>query len=147
MKRIETIKKAIDNKILFVISLMSLITIITVVITFYNEKTLTSRYANMPYNVVLEKKSGNIWNNTEFFIKNKEKEKTPVVLRINYNELWSKEEEETLSTLDNNINGENIVDKTWTLEFISGFGEYKDGWFYYDQILKPNESIRILRKL
>ncbi len=147
MKYFEIIKKSLSKKVQLVISLMAVIAIIMVVITFYNEKTMTKRYANMVYNVVLEKKAGNPWDNTEFFIRNKEKNNRNVVLRVNYNEIWSKEENEEIYTLDNNINGENVVDKTWTLEFISGFREYKDGWYYYDQILKPQESIRILRKL
>ena len=147
MKYFEAIKKAMSNKVQFVISIMAVIAIIMVVITVYNDKTMTTRYGNMVYNVVLEKKAGNTWDNTEFFIRNKEKNDRNVVLRVNYNEIWSKEENEDIYTLDNNINGENVVDKTWTLEFISGFREYKDGWYYYDQILKPQEQIRILRKL
>ena len=147
MKYFELIKKATNNKVQFVISIMAIIAMIMVVVTFYNEETVATRYGNMVYNVVLEKKAGNTWDNTEFFIKNKEDNDKNVVLRVNYNEVWSKEIDKETYTLDNNINGENVVDKTWTLEFISGFREYKDGWYYYDQILKPQEQIRILRKL
>ena len=83
MKYFELLKKATNNKVQFVISIMAIIAMIMVVVTFYNEETVATRYGNMVYNVVLEKKAGNTWDNTEFFIKNKEDNDKNVVLRVN----------------------------------------------------------------
>ena len=147
MKILEQLKKSTNNKVLLVISLLAVIAIMTVVVTFYNDQTFASRYANKIYNVVLEKKAGNKWEDTEFSIKNNESKGKEVVLRVNYNEIWSKVDNNDTYTIDNNVNGENVVEKTWTLEFLSGFHESEDGWYYYNKTLKPNETIRILRKL
>lgn len=69
-----------------------------------------------------------------------------VLIRINYNEYWSKLVGEDKIILNNKINGENLVNKEWTEEFKNNF-TYYDGWYYYNKLLKSNSSIQVLTSI
>ena len=75
---------------------------------------------------------------------NNEETNAPVVLRINYNEEWRKEINGVKVSLDNNVNGENVVTKNWTTEFTNNFVDGGDGWYYYKKILNAEESVQVL---
>lgn len=69
-----------------------------------------------------------------------------VLIRINYNEYWSKLVGEDIVVLNNEINGENLVNKEWTEEFNNNF-TYYNGWYYYNKLLKGNSSIQVLTSI
>lgn len=61
-------------------------------------------------------------------------------LRVSYGETWEKTEEDDKLLLNNQVNGADVATKNW----LNGFGENSelwtdggDGWYYYNQILKP----------
>ena len=78
---------------------------------------------------------------------NNEETNTPVVLRINYNELWRKEVNGVKLSLDNNVNGVNVVTKNWTTAFTNDFVDGGDGWYYYKKTLNAEESVQVLNSI
>lgn len=70
----------------------------------------------------------------------------PVIVRISYNELWSKEDGDNLYTLSNKINGKDIVTKNWATDLDSDW-TYIDGWYYYNHVLDKKSSIKILSSI
>lgn len=66
-----------------------------------------------------------------------------VLIRINYNEYWTKVIGNDNVSLSNTIDGKSLVNKNWTEEFNNNF-TYYNGWYYYNKLLKGNSSIQIL---
>lgn len=127
----------------FLLGILLVIIIGSTIAYFYNSKTISNRFNTMTYDVELEEEFYDDWGTKKVTIKNKE-ESTDVVLRISYNEQWSKEVDGSLNTLSNIINGESVVNKNWTNTFTNDFLLGDDGWYYYKKTLSPGESINIL---
>lgn len=106
-----------------------------------------NKYKAATYDVELEEEFEGEFGVKKVWIVNKEKTNAPVVLRISYNEFWSKEIDGVLLTLDNNVNGENVVEKTWNEEFMNDFELGDDGWYYYKKVLDPEERVGILERI
>ncbi len=68
-----------------------------------------------------------------------------VLLRVSYNETFTKSNGEIVSNLA--PNGTNIVNKTWTADFAYNFRDGFDGWYYYTRVLKPGETVQILSSI
>lgn len=107
--------------------------------------TTTVTYANLfqvsKYNVVIEEKFNDEFGTKEVnFVNNS---KASAVIRINYNEFWTRVAEEDKIILNNLVNGTNLVTKSWTTAFLNDF-TYHDGWYYYNKVLKENESVQVL---
>ena len=113
---------------------------------FYQEVTIPNNFKTMTYNVKLEEEFNNDWGTKKVYIRNLESTNAPVVLRVNYNEIWSKEVEGRIRTLSNTINGENVVEKSFTNAFLNDF-VLNDGWYYYKKVLFPNSSVQLLESI
>lgn len=114
---------------------------------FYQEVVVPNNFKTMTYNVKLEEEFYNDWGTKRIYIRNLEETNAPVVLRVNYNEVWSLIIEGNIRTLSNTLNGENVVTKNFTSTFLNDFIEGDDGWYYYKKILKPSSSIQILESI
>lgn len=68
-----------------------------------------------------------------------------VLLRIAYNETFTKSNGEIASNTA--ANGTDIVNKTWTADFSYNFRDGHDGWYYYSRVLKPGESVQVLSSI
>lgn len=115
---------------------------------YYSEVVIPNQFRAMTYNITIEEEFNNTWGTKKVSFVNKEDTNTPVVLRINYNEMWRKEIDiYTKVSLDNNVNGVNVVSKNWTTDFTNNFIDGGDGWFYYKKILNAKESVQVLESI
>ena len=140
--------KKINKKPLIFILIVLVLTIIGGTYAYYySEVILPNEFKTMTYNVTIEEEFNNTWGTKKVRFVNNEETNTPVVLRINYNESWRKEVDGVLLSLDNNVNGENVVQKTWTSAFTNDFVDGGDGWYYYKKVLNAEESVQVLESI
>ena len=64
------------------------------------------------------------------------------VIRILYTEMWKYDNR----IISNTYNGENVVIKNFTDEFLNNF-VYYDGWYYYKKVLNGNETVKVLNSI
>ena len=57
---------------------------------YYTEVVIPNEFKAMKYNVGLREEFAGDWGTKKVYIENKEEKGTPVVLRLNYNEVWKK---------------------------------------------------------
>lgn len=114
---------------------------------YYQNFSIPNQFKTMTYNVNLTEDFNNDWGIKKVYITNNETGNTNVVLRISYNEVWSKTDMSNTLTLSNTINGNNLVTKSWTTTFTNDFTDGLDGWYYYNKVLKPNDTIQILNSI
>lgn len=127
---------------------LPVITAIGFTMAYYtSEVKVVNDFKANTYNVDIEDRNTGSWGERTIKFINKEETNTPVVIRINYNESWTKKESDYLLTLDNTINQESTTIKTWTEEFLNDFTKGEDGWYYYNKILNPKESVQVLNKV
>lgn len=69
-----------------------------------------------------------------------------VLLRISYNEMWYREVDNEKRILNNLVNGQEIVKKNWTEEFLNDF-VLIDGWYYYNKVLSSGDTVTILESI
>lgn len=137
--------KIIKKKPFIFLLLLCLIGVIgTTFAYYYTEITIPNKFKTMTYNVTIEEEFNDTWGTKKVSFVNNEETNAPVVLRINYNEEWRKEINGVKVSLDNNVNGENVVTKNWTTEFTNNFVDGGDGWYYYKKILNAEESVQVL---
>ena len=139
-------KEMIRNKkpLVFILALVLVTAIGTTFAYYYTEVTIPNQFKTMTYNVVVSEVFNNTWGTKEVTFTNGEQSNSPVVLRINYNEFWRKEINNVKLSLDNNVNGENVVEKNWTTAFENDFVDGGDGWYYYTKVLGGQESVKVL---
>ena len=113
----------------------------------YTEIAIPNQFKAMTYNVTIEEEFNDTWGTKKVSFVNNEETNTPVVLRINYNELWRKEVNGVKLSLDNNVNGVNVVTKNWTTAFTNDFVDGGDGWYYYKKTLNAEESVQVLNSI
>lgn len=140
MKKIKLNKKPL----IFLLVLLVIGVIGTTFAYYYTEVTLPNQFKTMTYNVTIEEEFNDTWGTKKVNFVNNEETNTPVVLRINYNESWRKEVDGIKLSLDNNVNGTNVVTKNWTTAFTNDFIDGGDGWYYYKKILDAEESVQVL---
>ena len=140
-------KKRNKKVVLFLILLLSIIGIGSAYAYYQVNVIVPNKYKAATYEVEIEEEFEDKFGVKKVWIVNKEKTNAPVVLRVNYNELWSKEIDGVLLTLDNNVNGENVVEKEWTEEFLNDFELKEDGWYYYKKVLRPEERVQLLERI
>ena len=131
----------------FILFLLILGIVGTTLAYYYSETIIPNRFKVLTYNVALEEKYNNSWGVKEVEFSNNEETNTPVVLRINYNESWRKEVSGIKLSLDNNVNGQNVVEKNWTTAFTDDFIDGEDGWYYYKKVLNAEESVKVLNSI
>lgn len=140
--------KKINYKPLLFILLVILIMIVGGTYAYYySEVALPNEFRTMTYNVVLEEEFYDTWGTKKVRITNKEESSVPVVLRINYNEVWQRMDSSETNTLSNTIDGVDVVTKYWSDTFERDFLEGGDGWLYYTKVLNPMESVEILEEI
>ncbi len=127
---------------------------------YYSQEVLVRKFKTMTYGVeIREEFDGDFGTKKVSFVNNDEKN-VPVLLRISYNESWTKivEDDESGEVYelhqDNETNEGSIVQKEWTDEFLddfktpnTDFDTDSDGWYYYNKILAPGESVQILESI
>lgn len=114
---------------------------------YYTEIAIPNQFKAMTYNVTIEEEFNDTWGTKKVSFVNNEETNTPVVLRINYNEFWRKEVNGVKLSLDNNVNGTNVVTKNWTTAFTNDFVDGGDGWYYYKKTLNAEESVQVLNSI
>ena len=133
--------------VLFLILLLSFIGIGSVYAYYQVNVIVPNKYKAATYDVEIEEEFEDEFGTKKVWIVNNEKTNAPVVLRISYNEFWSKTIDGVLLTLDNNVNRENVVEKTWTEDFLEDFELKEDGWYYYKKVLNPEERVQLLESI
>lgn len=131
------------------IGTLSLLFIGVVSITF---ALLTSQgyfeniFHSSDYGVSIEEEFYNDWGTKKVsFVNNNA---SSVIIRVSYNELWStSSEEDTLTVLNNKINGIDTVTKTWTESWLNDFVDGHDGWYYYKKVLKNTDRVQVLNEI
>ena len=113
------LKKIKKKPLIFLLALIIVGVVGTTFAYYYTEVSFPNQFRTMTYNVTIEEEFNDTWGTKKVSFVNKEETNTPVVLRINYNELWRKEVSGVKLSLDNNVNGENVVTKNWTSTFTS----------------------------
>ena len=118
------------------------------VYSFYQTNyIIPNKFKAATYNVVLEEEFYDEFGTKKVWIANNETGNANVVLRINYDESFSKTVDNERLTLSNIVNNQNVVDKVWTDDFLNDFEKGNDGWYYYKKILKPTEKVQILESI
>lgn len=136
-----------NKPLIFIIGVI-LVSLVGTTLAYYMEEvTLSNTFKTLTYNVKLVEDFNNEFGTKKVTIKNEEERNTPVVLRVNFSEKWSKEVEGTTKTLSNTINGENVVTKNYTSDFINDFELKDDGWYYYKKTLNSKSSVTILNSI
>lgn len=137
-------KKIKKKPLFFLLLLLALGIVGTTFAYYYTEIAIPNQFRAMTYNVTIEEEFNNTWGTKKVSFVNNEETNTPVVLRINYNELWRKEVNGVKLSLDNNVNGTNVVIKNWTTAFTNDFIDGGDGWYYYKKTLAAEASVQVL---
>lgn len=114
---------------------------------FQSSNAFQNKFYTGSYDVSLEEEFYYDWGTKVVCVSNSEEATTPAVIRLNYNEVWSNNVEGGISTLSNNVNGENVVDKEWTSTFLNDFILADDGWYYYKKVLNVGEKVCILNSV
>ena len=140
-------KRKLKTKPLILLAIFTIAIIGGTIAYFYQNINISNQFKAMTYNINLTEEFNNDWGTKNVYITNNESSSTPVVLRISYNEIWSKTVNNNVSTLSNTINGNNLVNKEWTSTFTNDFIDGSDGWYYYKLVLNPNETIQILKSI
>ncbi len=136
-----------SKPLLFLLGFLVVVSIGGTFAYYYQNVTLPNEFKTMIYNVSIDEDYNDDWGTKKVYITNNETSNTPVVLRINFNESWSKVIDGTIVNLSNTINGTNVVNKEWTSTFTNDFVDGSDGWYYYKKLLSPNETIQVLNSI
>ena len=141
-------KLKFNKKSLRYLILLAFIIVIGVTSAFYiSSVAMVNNFKTSTYDVKLEEEFNGTFGTKKVSIVNNE-DNTPVVLRINYLEVWSKLNEDGIyDTLSNKFNGSDVVTKEWTEEFKTNFTLRDDGWYYYNKVLEPGDRVEILKSI
>lgn len=117
---------------------------------FSSQKNIENIFKTAAYDVAIEEEFCDDWGTKKVSIVNKENA-TPVIIRMNYDEIWSKEVDGTIVNLSNTIQADTGIVRAVTLnqpaDFDTNFVDGKDGWYYYTKVLNPNESVTLLESI
>lgn len=140
--------KNLKTKPLIFLPTLFLIFIIGMTFAYrYAEISISNQFRTMTYSVIIKEEFNNTWGTKKVNFINNEETNIPVVLRISYNELWRKKVNGIKLSLDNNVNGTNVVTKNWTSAFTTDFIDGGDGWYYYKKVLNAEESVQVLESI
>lgn len=140
-------RKIKKKPLIFLLMLCLLGIVGTTFAYYYTEIAIPNQFKAMTYNVTIEEEFNDTWGTKKVSFVNNEETNAPVVLRINYNEAWQKKINGVNVSLDNNVNGENVVTKNWTTAFTNDFVDGGDGWYYYKKTLNAEESVQVLESI
>ncbi len=141
------LKKIKKKPIIFLLAVIVLGIVGGTFAYYYSEVSISNEFKAKTYNIQIEEEFNNTWGTKKVSFVNKESTNTSVVLRINYNESWRKEVDNNNLSLDNNVNGVNVVTKEWTTAFTNDFVSGGDGWYYYKKTLDAGKSVQVLSSI
>lgn len=140
-------KKIIRKKTLILLFVLLLVVVIGGTFSFFkSDFNIADSFKTLTFDVNLTEEFYDDWGTKKVTITNNEETNTPIILRINYNELWLNKDDDNLYLLSNKINGQDVVTKNWTGTFLNDF-VYDDGWYYYKKLLNAQDSIQILESI
>lgn len=140
-----------NKKVIISLILILVCGIVGVTFAFFTLNTsFQNNFKASNYSISIEEEFYNDWGTKKVTFINKDS--TPVVIRVSYNELWkySTKEENTISesiNLSNKINNQEVVIKSWTEEWNQNFIDGKDGWYYYNKVLDKDSSVQVLTNI
>lgn len=137
-----------NRKPIFFISLLIVLILFGMTFAvFYSELTIPNEFRAASYKVVIEEEDfEDDFGAKKVFIANNETTNAPVVVRVNYDEVWSKTSNNVIELKSNKVGNSDVVNKTWTTAFERDF-VLIDGWYYYKKVLSPNERVQILSSI
>lgn len=139
------LEKGRRKKTIVYFAILAVFVIAGIAFSYYSsEDYYLNRFFSSTYDVEIEEEFYNAWGDKKVYFKNTEETNTQVVLRMNYNEYFKTKDN---SYLSNNINGTNIVNKTWTSTYTNDFVYGNDGWYYYEKVLDSQEQIQVLESI
>lgn len=136
--------------IIFIIISILLIGLGTTLALYQNKYSFKDDFNSAALNVVIEDEfTSTPWCDipTAKKVSIVNHEESDVVIRVSYDEVWSKTLSDETVQISNLVNGENVVIKNWTQAFLDDFTLKEDGWYYYNKVLKGNGSITILESI
>ena len=139
------------KKRFLIISLLLIFLFSSVAVTyavFNTSGIFENEFKTSSYYVYIDEEFYNTWGTKKVCFVNSADATVPVLLRINYNELWSKNyDDNTLLVISNEVNGTNVVNKIWTSNFQNDFTLGSDGWYYYNKLLNIGEEVCVLESI
>lgn len=134
-------------KLLFFLAIIGVFGLIGGTFAFFFIRTNYENEFKVPkYGVAIEEEFYNEFGTKNVYFVNKQEAK--VAIRVSYNEIWKKIIDDENISLNNKINDEDIVIKSWTDVFLNDFTYNKnDGWYYYNKVLKGGTSIQVLSEI
>lgn len=149
MKKKWSINK--DNIMIVFLFLLVLCVVGTTIAFFTSYSHFDNKFETSQYNVSLKEEFYNDWGVKKVSVVNNEINSTPVVVRINYDEVWYKEVDGTMLFLSNIVldgkEQKRAVTLNTTKEFQEDFILGNDGWYYYKKVLNPGESVQVLNSI
>lgn len=140
------------KKIILSLFIILFVGVIGISYAFYSSfKEVENIFKTAAYDVAIEEEFYDDWGTKKVSIVNKDANSTPVIIRINYDEIWSKNIDGTVVNLSNIVKTETETLRAVTLktpsDFEANFIDGKDGWYYYTKVLKPNQSVMLLESV
>lgn len=135
--------KKISKNFLIICGIFLLMGIVGVSAIYISNVSLVNSFKTLTYKVDVLEEFYNDWGTKKIKIVNSEETNADVVLRVTFNESFTKNND----ILSNEINGEEVVEKEYANDFLTHFSKDQDGWYYYDKILKAKDSVEILNSI
>lgn len=131
----------------FLLLLLVIVGVGSTYAVFYTQFSIPNKFDIMLYDVKIEDNFNGSWGARSVKFTNNDTSNTQIVLRISYNEIWNDKINDSIVTLNNYIDGQSVVEKEWTEDFLNDFILADDGWYYYKKVLSPQESVQVLKSV
>lgn len=128
------------KSLLFLALLVGIGSIGVTMAVFNSTGLLKNVFSSQDHSVVIEEEFNNEFGTKKVTFTNTTDD--DVIIRINYNEYWKSD----TGYLSNYIGTQEVVTKNWVDTFATDW-TYKDGWFYYNKVLKGNSSVQVLESI
>lgn len=132
---------------IFILLLLVVLLVGSTYAVFYTQFAIPNKFDVMLYDVKVEDDFNGNWGVRSVKFTNNDVSNTSIVLRISYNEIWNSKINGSIITLNNYVDGKNVVNKEWTDEFLNDFVLADDGWYYYKKELLPQQSVQVLKSV
>lgn len=135
--------KKVSKNFLIICGIFLIMGIVGVSAIYLSNVSLINSFKTLTYKVDVEEEFYNDWGTKKIKVINSEETNADVVLRVGFNESFSKDND----ILSNEINGQEVVEKDFSNDFLTHFSKDQDGWYYYDKVLKAKDSVEILNAI
>ena len=135
--------KKVSKNFLIICGIFLIMGIVGVSAIYLSNVSLINSFKTLTYKVDVEEEFYNDWGTKKIKVINSEETNADVVLRVSFNESFSKDND----ILSNEINGQEVVEKDFSNDFLTHFSKDQDGWYYYDKVLKAKDSVEILNAI